>query len=424
MFLKKVSKFRGLLPTIILFLLLFLACSEDDPVTPDPDPEALLVVEFDNFHYWGEPREGFVFISDKDGSLLDCASFTCDSRVILRNEERQPEYVSMTLFYNTAFYPQLITEFEIPAGSTVIIPNQAQAAPTGSVSVQYRNVSGFNSLHVSTIGLTVSYFSHVPVGDRYSVVGEAMDMYVQAVPDTGTPIGSWLYDVRAGDTDTLDLESSVDFSPLNAHRIGIPQGATQSSCGIYSTTMVDPFRQYLMLDYASVDPESEDTMIAYLPTTDLSDVITMFTQTYEGSPNTIYQTRIRGPLPEAISIWEGELEVVSAQVDSIVIQADFTWSEFKSYWRQDKEGYPRWWVNGPSSSEDWGLPEYPEELVEELSEYPRNDFLLAQIQVVADSTGETTYIMGRSFPYGENSKEQVGYFEGLPLDFEVRKMRP
>lgn len=424
MFLKKVSKLRGLFLTLIMCLFLFLACSEEDPVTPNQEAEALLVVEFENFHYWGEPREGYVFVSDKDGSLLDCAPFAGDSRVVLRNEERQPEYVSMTLFYNTLYYPQLITEFSLPTGSTVTIPNQSRPVPTGAVRVQYRNGSGFNNLHVSTIGLIVSYFSYIPVGDMYSVQGETMDMYVQAVPDSGTPIGGWLYDVRAGDIDTLDFESPEDFSPLNAHRIGIPQGATLTSCGIYSTTTVDQFQEHLMLDYASIDSESDDTVIAYLPTTDLSNVRTILTQTYDGSPSTIYQTSIQGPLPESISIWDGELEIVSAQVDSLVIQADFSWSQFRSAWRQDKEGYPRWRVNGPSSSEDWGLPEYPEELVEELSDYPRNDFQLTLIEVVADSAGETTYIMGKFFPSEEKSKEQMGYIGGLPQDFEVQVRRP
>lgn len=390
--------FTGLV--LVSFMLLFQACSDDDPLSPANDDDVLLIVEFENYTSLNEPRTGLVFVSDENGHLLDMAPFSSDSRVVLRSEEPKPDYVSMTLFDLPPLFPRLTTEFAIPVGSTMGVPERPKPKTTGSVTLQFRHESQFSSLSVSALNSVHIYSGHVPYRESYYVSGETMDMYMKAVPETGVPIGAWLHDVRAGDRDTMDLESPIDFFPLNSHRIGVPQGSARTSCNIYQKVEMDQYSGQLALDFAAMDPESGDAVIAYLPTMDHSDFSIQLNQWYDGSPETTYRTMIQGSLPESISIWDGALEVVSSQADSIVIEADFSWSQFNSRWRQDKEGSPYWFVKGPFSSEGWGLPELPEEVAEAIPEYPRNGFLLSYLEVQAEAVGEVSYYMGKSFSIG------------------------
>ena len=392
---------------ILLVLGLMGACAGDDPTRPSEDVDILLTVEFNNYIFPrdGSPREGFVFVSDQDGRVLDCAPWTSNSKVILKNAEVHPDKVVFTLFENHQSGPDFSTELAVPVGATRIFSTQQIPIHGCSTCISLQNRPDASRFLGAANRFTCLSQFGIPSSIDMPVVGDSTDMYFMAVPEVGTPVGGWLRGVRSGDRDTLDFESPEDFSPLNAIRINTPSGGIWKRCRAITNIGTDPLGGTIMVDNISLNPANTDTLVLYLPPLDSSDMVFEFYQEFSGQYGTYFWQEVEGWVPESFSNLEGDLTLVAALPDSVVVETSFPWDRFSAWWTQDRENPGSWRIEGPVLTESQGLPEIPQEIATEVPTYQREGYLIRAFEVYQETSEGMTRSQGKRFQVGAKSCE-------------------
>ena len=81
----------------ILILLVVAGCEEEVPTSLLPRPYTLITLHLGEHMLQTFPGEGVVFASDPYGNVLDMATWSDATTIVLENRRVPPDYISFTL---------------------------------------------------------------------------------------------------------------------------------------------------------------------------------------------------------------------------------------------------------------------------------------------------------------------------------------
>ncbi len=391
-------KYLLLIPISIITILLFTACSDDDPTTPEPVSDILLTLHLNDYHLEYGVTEGLVFASDTEGNVLDVAPWSGTSTVVLKNSDIHPKTISFTVFQYSERGLSLATQLGVPVGSVETLTGYTKPPLAGSAEVTFLDVPlcwRYRMAYNWYLGLGWSDF---PASQKIGVHGSSTDFFVRVDPIYTPPLGGWLHDLKPGDTDTLDFGKFENVAPLIPKLIQIPSGGDRILCRIDGLVEIDSTRTFLKLDSQSIDSPIPESIVLYPPEFDPSNLVTMFYQSTRGNPDSYYWQEFTGPVPASFTNLEGELSVNSTSPDSVSFTTTSTWDWLTTYWYQKKELSCSWLVKGPAPIQTFALPRLPGEITELFPDYPREGFTLNTLEIYQDTTENLVRSQGKDFP--------------------------
>jgi len=264
-----------------------------------------------------------------------------------------------------------------------------------------------------------TYLGHVqpPRQVALDVIGDTTDLYAMVVPEVGPPVGGWLRGLRAGGRDTVDFDSARDVAPLKNITFQIPEGGGWVICNARTRVQNSLPSGKMMMDHVAIFDNVSDSLSLYLPTLDPTGVVLEFYQEFPGEPESFYWQEIHGQLPSEVTNLEGDLAVVSATPDSVVIAAAFAWDRFLTLWRQEKDYKVSWLVEGPRATEGQGLPSIPSEVAELIPGFAREGFTIRTLEVYQETSDGVVRSQGKKFRTDKMKRER----EPIPPSLRYRR---
>ncbi|MEN8008463.1 MAG: hypothetical protein ABFS42_15750 [Candidatus Krumholzibacteriota bacterium] len=389
-------KYLLLIPISILTILLFTACSDDDPTTPQQDPDILLTLHPKDYFLDSDTTMSLVFASDPEGNVLDVAPWSGTSTVVLKNSDIHPETVSFTIAQHFDFGLMLSTQLGVPAGSVKTLIGNLQHPFAGSAEVTFLNAPECLRYRMAYNNYSTTGLNPFPTSQRIQIFGGSTDLFVRIDPVDAPPLGGWRRNLQPGDTDTLDFEKPGDVAPLTATSVQIPSGGDRIICSLRGTVETESGRTFLRLDNQSFDGVIPESVTLYVPEYDPSNLVTSFYQNTDGSPDSFYWQESTGPVPASFTNLEGELSVTSTSPDSVAFTTTSSWDRLLTAWFT-KNLSSSWWVEGPAPIRTFALPRLPEEITELIPDYPRVGFALSFLEIYQDTTGDLVRSQGKKF---------------------------
>ena len=390
-------KYLLLVPISILTILLFAACSDDDPTPPATGSDILLTLHLNDYYLRYDVTEGLVFASDTEGNVLDVAAWSGTSTVVLKNSAIHPKTISFTLFQYSEWGPWLATQLGVPAGSEITLTGYIKPPLTGSAEVTFLNVPICWRYRMVYNWYGETGWNEFPAFRRIGIFGGSTDFFVRVDPLYSPPLGGWLYDIQPGDTDTLDFGKLEDVAPLTPTLVQIPSGGDRILCKISGIVETDSTNTFLGFDSHFIDSPIPESIVLYPPEFDPSKLVTMFYQSTEGNPDSYYWQEFTGPVPASFTNLEGELSVNSTSPDSVAFTTTSTWDWLTTYWFQKTELSGSWRVNGPAPIQTFALPRLPEEITELFPGYPWEGFALNSLEIYQETTENLVRSQGKQF---------------------------
>lgn len=401
---------------VLAFLILivttfsFSACSDDDPTSPGPVSDILLTIHFNEYNRHGFADEGIVFASDPSGNLLDVATWTPTSTVVLKNSDIHPEKISFTLFQHSDSNLSLTTQLGLQAGSVKTFSGLDIPALSGSADISFSNAPDCWQYRMAWNLHSVHGWDLFPSQRRINIRGEATDFFVRVDPVDADPVGGWLRDVRPGDTGTLDFEKPGEMAPLQANVARIPSDGDFVLCVLRGILETDPTGTPLPLDALLLEDTIPETITLYQPEFDPSNLISMYYQENEGFPETFYWQESTGPVPASFTNLEGELSITSTSPDSLVFSTSFPWDRLSAGWFQKKELTSSWRFEGPAPIQTFLLPQLPEEITDLYPEFLRGEYSLHYLEVYQTTTKNLVRSQGKIYPLNEGGSPDTMKF--------------
>ncbi len=402
------SRYFFLVLFSILTVLSFSACSDDNPATPEPASDILLTIEFDERDGYIDADDGFVFASDSAGNVLDVATWSGTTTVVLKNSAVHPDTISFTILQHSAQNIFLVTRMGVPAGSVETFSGLDRLPQTGNAKIVFRNVPECWQFRMAYNFYTVLGWDQFPLEVGININGPSTDFFVRVDPLEVAPVGGWLRDIRPGATDTLDFKRAGDTAPLKASVVQIPTGGDWVLCIVSGIFETDPTRTPLRLAEQSIRDTIPESMTLYTPEIDPSNQISMFYQVTEGSPETFFWQESTGPVPASFTNLEGDISVKSTPSDSLAFTTTCHWDRLIAAWYkiESENVNSSWWVEGPAPIQTFVLPHLPAEVTDRFPEHTREDFGLRFLELYQTTTENLVRSQGKAFPLADGANAE------------------
>ncbi len=388
-----------LIPVTLLALLIFTACSDDDPTTPQQDPEILLTLNLTDDFLNSYSTDGMVFASTTDGLLLDVATWTEAGPVVLRNATFHPATISYTLVVYNEWSLMLTTELDVPKGSerTPAGITQRGDRPSGQTELTFLNAPDSQWHRISSNGSTFSGAGSLPPDRTVSMFGDSTDCFVRIDPANEIPQGGWLRGLQSGDRDTLDFSKPNPIVPLVGKTVGIPQGGDRMWFIFGGEVEVGSLTRSINFDFQTYTGTVPESVILYAPEFDPAKLRSNFYMHIPGSPATTYTQVSPGPVPDAFTGLEGDLTIASTPSDSLAFAFTGNWETLMATWVQRHEITASWFVEGAAPRQTFALPQLPHLYMNLFPDYPREGFELYNLELFEGKTGDTIRSQGKVF---------------------------
>lgn len=409
--------FKRLLAALFSLLAIanFIACSDDDPTTPEPISDVLLTIEFDEFTPYPFVDQGYVFASDSAGNVLAVATWSGPSTVVLKNGSIHPETISFTIFQSTNERLRLETEYGVPVGSTRTMSTVKWPSESGSTEVEFLNTPPCTKFRMAANSYSATGWTEFPDHSWFPVIGDSTDLFVRVDPVDGDPIGGWLRDLKVGEIDTFDFEVPGVVLPLSKTEVQIPTDAIDGFCSVKGIVVSDPSYHPFRLESVSFENPIPQSISLYIPVEVASEnLITTFYQDAKGSPKPFYWQEATGPIPTSFANLEGELSVISASPDSLVFSTTSEWDWLIGAWRQEGAHSCIWRVEGPAPDLTFTLPQIPAEIADQFPEDPREEYVLGFWEIYQATSENLVRSQGKSFSYNKESASPLTRFDIRP----------
>lgn len=373
-------------------------CGNDNPVSPGGDADLLMTIDFvePSVEGWTGPRNGYVFASDASGAVLDVQRWEIPQKVELRSRGPRPATMTLTLVRDLGNRVAFDTETLVATGTTRQIPESVWEAPR-YVPVEFENAPETSRYVVMTPHHGTIAATGLPDVLRVPVREEGSPGYFLAVAADGTGYAHWIPELR--DTLSLDFAGTTDFEPVEGVDIAIPARARSASCALLGWPFEGAESTLRVLDYVwyADTPESlPDHVTVYPPPFDVADLRTRIQTSLVGTPGTWYWLEMPGAPPATIPYLEGDMSVLSARPDSLVVTADFAWDRLACFWRQGTDMDASWTFSAVESGGAAALPEIPAEILADFPSLVPADFRLIWWTLYQDMPDGGVTAQGRS----------------------------
>ena len=332
-----------------------------------------------------------------EGNVLDVATWSSTSTVVLKYSGIHPETISFTIAQNGGLGLGLITSLGVPAGSVKTLAGNPKPPLAGSAEVTF-----LNAPEISRYRMAYNFFSEtggnpLTPSQGIKIYGGSTDFFVRIDPVDAPPLGGWRHNLQPGDSDTLDFGKPGDVAPLTAASVQIPPGGDRIICSLGGTVETSSRRAFLTFSNQTFTGNIPGSVTIYVPEFDSSNLVTIFYQYINGTPESFYHQESTGPVPASFTNLEGDLSVTSTSPDSLSFTTTFSWDRLLTAWSLQKGIYGSWWVDGPAPIQTFALPQLPEELTELFPNDPRKGFTLFFLEVYQDTTEDLVRSQGKRF---------------------------
>ena len=383
--------------SLLALTILITACSDDDPVTPPPDSDILLTLHLGEYFLDAFSDEGIVFASDREGNLLDTATWSGPATVVLKNTAVHPDTISFTFVQYNKWELGFATELGVPAGSTRTFTGYGHSSLSGTATVTFLNTPDCQRYHIANNWGSVSGPGPFPPDRTFEIYGDSTDLYVRIDPVDSDPLGGWIRSLQPGDSDTLDFDATDIIAPLAGFPVQIPPGGDRLMYNLYGSIITGSSRSIIGFEWGTIEDVIPASVTLYAPEFDSSHLGAFFHMLTDGSPSTFYQQETTGPVPVAFTQMEGDLSVTSTSPDNLAFTTTSDWDRFTARWSLPADIYGSWWVEGPASIQTFALPQIPEYLMEMFPDNPREEFELQSVEIIQDTTEDMTRSQGKYF---------------------------
>ncbi len=406
-------RFRSLLATAILVLLVlfFSACSDDNPTSPEPISDILVTIEFENILFGGLPSEGVVFASDRAGNVLDISGWSSTSTVVLKNSEVHPDSISFTIVTQNGGHLSLDTRFGVPVESVQYFKGHGRPPMSGNAEISFTNVPDCWQHRMAYNFTSVHGWSEFRPMRSIEIFGESTDFFVRVDPLDKAPVGGWLRDVRAGDTPLIDFANPADVSPLQASVVQIPRDGYFVLCEVTSVLETDPVPLNFRLDQVHIDEALPESITIYTPEVDPSSLVTMYYEGEAGNSDTFFWQEATGPIPTSFTNLTGELLVTSTATDSFTFTTDIAWDKLVAAWVQNEELTSSYWqIEGPGPTQSFVLPQFPGDFAHRFPAYPREKYTLTFVEIYQNTNESLVRSQGKQLGRSKNLGPHLAKF--------------
>lgn len=253
-----VGRTQGCLMILATFLMS--GCS-DESVAPDLDPDVLVTVEVNEAFANRYGPEGYVFVTGPGGDVLDVATWSGISTLVLRSQEARPDSVSLTLVSIRQDQVELHTETGLPVGFFWSYGDWLPPALTGQAELFFENVPDCESYTVSAIDFNADGSGQPPANQTIDVHGATTDCFVRIDRSDGGPLGAWLRGIEPDESRTLDFDEPELIRPLNRYAMPFPPNTTRVTAFLGVVSMDN----YIHFGSAWFFTETSDSIVVHLP---------------------------------------------------------------------------------------------------------------------------------------------------------------
>jgi len=414
------------LPILATVFVFGSGCS-DDPAEPGPIRIDLLTLHLGPSFLRALGETGVLFVSDHDGNLLDSATWSGETDIILSSNASRPDTVSLTTVSVIDASLWIGTELGIPVGTELTYDDPIVDPSPAEAEITFLNIPPCDYHRIASNAASIGDFGPPPSPFTVRFHGGVSDCAVRIDPVDAAPQGCWLRDLGPSGATTLDLAAPGAVSPLNRYAIAVP-----ADCDYFE---VDICRRYgpdiyhLDLDWRSFSGSTPDSVVVFGPEVALDESWTRLSCGYFGDNNVSYQQYTTGPVPDALTKLEGDFTIESTTVDNLVFSMTGSWDSFQFNFGGTDDANRHWTVVGRHPIRAFALPHLPQQVSEQHDDLSREDFALesALLQHAADDASgfSTDRIVWRHFlnqdllhlPVSPNLAARIRPREGfLPLN--------
>ncbi|MCF7913255.1 MAG: hypothetical protein K9M99_12060 [Candidatus Cloacimonetes bacterium] len=317
-----------------------------------------------NYIDWLEEDDtSYVYVSDHEGNILGEAGWTGNGIIEVEHSPVNgliPERVTVTIVHN---FSVLSTFFAIPKGSVWTYKDDNLPVDSHPVILDFQNVPENEGYLLSS--LWQASLSNSSLGESrtlYFPEGPS-DLYIRLKTEEFGNKYKWVYDIT-GDSCEVDLAEmsntdstiiELDYVPddLSYSLIGYPiPGSHKTNSGYY-------------LDFnLGYDSVTSSITLRY-PPDDFTDYKTDITF-YDGNDhNTSWSETFYGAIPESVSRYEVEYDLISNEPDNFIMQVTGDCDKVTIQW-YSSESEVYWNVTGPPDYFDFTFPTPPVSVFENM----------------------------------------------------------
>lgn len=400
-----------LLPIALVILTLVPGCA-DDSTDPTDDATTLLTLHIGGSFLASFGQQGTVFASDAAGNLLDVAAWSEESTIVLATTATPPDNLLLSIVSDYDWGLIIRTELGVPTGTERTYDVPVPLPDGHQTNLELVGAPACDSWRIATNSDIVEGAGPVPATLALDHNYASTDCYVRVDPTNGTPVGAWLENLQADGSATLDFSAPEVVEPLRRYPVTVPAAGRNLMGYLYKVEQTATTWEIYDLDVVLEENFTGDSLEFYGP--DLEPLETQLYLTIPGSPEVRHMQLSFGTVPTEFTWLDGELGVSDATVDHVAFTMTGAWTTMIANFGQEQDGgSAQWQVTGPSSIQEFRLPELPETVAEQFPAFPRVGFAM--------------YALGVSHAPGPNilCETSVVYPEHVPaLEVPAHARRP
>jgi Bacterial Ig domain len=369
--------------------------------------------------YFEDDATGYIYVSDQEGNILGEAGWTANGTIEVEHSPDNgliPDRVSVTMVHN---FSELGTFFAIPKGSVWTYEGDDSPMESHPVELYFKNVPENEGFLLSNLWQGMSTNSILGESQLLYFPENPSDLYIRLKTEEFGNKYKWVYDVTE-DSCEVDL---AEMSYPDSTIIELDYVPDEFSYVLYGYPEPESHKIGYYLDFNLFVPGTNTFTFIY-PPDDFTDYGTRITFDDNEDHNTHFSQTIYGAIPEAISRYDVEYDLISNEPDDFQMQVTGDCNCVRVQWRYG-EKYIHWNVYGPPDNIDFTFPTPPVTVFENMPDLDMGSMELNSLTFYdyspLDSYDEVIYLKYKSDEYIFDALDSYRVrWIGFDTDYKIR----